>query len=386
MSEAITLANGLTVLLRPKAGQDVSLCLAVGAGARTDPPGKSGLAHWLEHCYALGSRTLGVRALDLMIERAGGTRGALTTPDVTLHFTTLPGPYLPALLSAEADRFETLALPEREVGYERDIVLHEGAQRIGRAPAGSLVQRLLSVAFVRHPYRNPVVGHADEVRTLGVADLRAYYSAHYVPANAALVLTGGFKPAEALERIERDFGRVPVSALPAIDCEAEPEQAGMRHETLVHEKIVSPRIAMLWKAPPLDHPDTPALLLAEGLLQLMLPQGRVRHWLLRDPGAFTFYGEGSPGAIEIEACGAIGDVAGGRIADDLFKAARQRATSRLGASVQTLARLAATSSLGADWLRGLEERQSELGPAEVSAAVAHHLRPERLSIVRTPPD
>ena len=391
MFDTVTLACGLTVILRPdRKDEQFSFCLAVPAGARTDPAGRSGLAHLLEHCYALGSSTLGLREIELFVEREGGVRGALTTPDVTLHFSTLPRAAFAATLRAEADRFATLSLPETEVAAERDVVLHEGAERIGRSAGGALVHRLLALAFERHPYRNPVVGWPDEVRALRLADVRSYYEAHYRPANATVALTGGFDPAEALEAIERSIGGGDFRPRPVTVVAAEAEQKIARSNSMAHPKAETPRLAALWKVPPLDHRDTSALLLLEAILQSEAPAARFRHWLLRDRAPFTFYLEGAdPGELERRTesvFAAIAAIAGGGARRDSLDRAIRAATNRSRltdsmSAARTLARFGATSRTGAAWLSGLAARIAAVTEADIARVAARYLRREQSTMV-----
>jgi zinc protease len=386
--ETVTLSNGLTVALMPDLTAEMfSFCLSVPAGARTDPPDQSGLAHYLEHCYALGSSTLAPRQIDLIVERAGGVRGAVTTQDVTLHFCTMVRAALVATLRIEADRFAALALPAAEVADD---------QRSSRSAGGALVHRLLAAAFECHPYRNPVVGWPHEVRRLTRDNLRACYRAHYVPANATIALTAGFDAAAALDLIEHYFGGADSRLRPVVEPAPEPEQTAPRWESMVHPNASRPRLAVLWKVPPLDHPDTASLVVLEAALRQAEPAPRVSHWLLRDQSPFTLDIEGAD-LSEVEAraewtSALIADFAGGGLRDELLVASGRAAVaeicgllSRPADAAQTLARFQATSRTGVARLLELSDRLTAVTPAEVARAAARYLHPEKATTVRMMP-
>ena len=54
------LKNGLHIIVLPRSGAPaVSIHMSVDAGSADDPPGRSGLAHMLEHLAFKGTRTIG---------------------------------------------------------------------------------------------------------------------------------------------------------------------------------------------------------------------------------------------------------------------------------------------------------------------------------------
>lgn len=392
--ESITLSNGLNVTLMPNPAEVVfSFCLTVPAGARTDPCGQTGLAHFLEHCYALGTGTFAPRQIDLVVERAGGVRGAFTTQDVTHHVCTMPRATLPATIRNEADRFAALALPADEVADEREVVLQEGIQRMTRSAGGALVHRLLAAAFDRHPYRNPVVGWPHDVKRLSRDDLRTCYRAHYRPANAAITLTGGFDPDRARDLIEKYFGNADAGTRPVIEPAPEPEQTVLRRESFFHPNARTPRRAILWKVPSLDHPDTASLMVLEAALQLAEPSLRVKHWLLRDRGPFTVDFEAEDlshvdaQTERVEAL--IADFASNGLREERLVMSRKVAKAnissglicRTDSAAQILARFQATSRSGIARLRELSDQLDTVAGEDVARVAALDLAPERATSI-----
>ena len=59
----------------------------------------------------------------------------------------------------------------REVEAERHVIAEERARDLD-SPLGRLDQTHMAVAYLRHPYRNPILGWPDDLARIGVDDLR----------------------------------------------------------------------------------------------------------------------------------------------------------------------------------------------------------------------
>ena len=94
-----------------------------------------------------------------------------------------------------------------EVEAERQVIGEERARELD-SPLARLDQTHLAVSYLRHPYRNPILGWPDDLARIGVDDLQAFYRDHYRPDGAVLVLVGDVDPARALDRIEAQFGAI----------------------------------------------------------------------------------------------------------------------------------------------------------------------------------
>jgi hypothetical protein len=131
----------------------------------------------------------------------------------------------------EADRMTGLALDDKVVLPERDVVLEERRMRIDNEPASLLAEQLHATLFLHHPYRNPTIGWVNEIRLLGTEDALASYRKWYAPNNAILVIAGDVDSAEVGPLAERYFGPIPPQSLPArVRVEEPPHYAAARLE------------------------------------------------------------------------------------------------------------------------------------------------------------
>src|SRR6202035_3868633 len=117
------LANGLSVVVIPDHRAPVVTHMVwYRNGSADDPPGKSGIAHFLEHLMYKGTKAHPKGFSDLVAE-LGGQENAFTAYDYTAYFQRVAKEHLAAMMEFEADRMMGLVLTDDVVAPERDVVL-----------------------------------------------------------------------------------------------------------------------------------------------------------------------------------------------------------------------------------------------------------------------
>jgi zinc protease len=206
------LPSGMMVVLEraPTRGM-VGVVLTVAAGSAQDPPGKEGLAHYVEHLTYRAAPKNGKGTVDDELARLGATYNATTNPDFTRYFEFAPAASLPALLELVSRRLSTPIdnIDPRGAAVERDVVTNELRQRNHTGVYGQVLGSLQAAVFpADHPYSRPTIGTARTIAALTVADAQAFTAAHYRPGNATLVLVGEFPDdAAALTRMVQELPR-----------------------------------------------------------------------------------------------------------------------------------------------------------------------------------
>ena len=90
-------------------------------GSREEPPGKTGLAHLVEHMMFRGTSAYPAGAVDAATGRLGGINNAVTTPDYTAYYFVLPDGHWRDALAMEADRMAGCTL-DRESLDRKSVV------------------------------------------------------------------------------------------------------------------------------------------------------------------------------------------------------------------------------------------------------------------------
>lgn len=253
------LGNGLQVLVLPRRGSPlVVVDLYYPVGSFDEPPGCSGLAHFVEHMLFKGTERHPKGQIDRLVTAGAGQCNAETGEDSTHYWFTFPSDRWDLALAIEADRMCHARFDPREVELERRVIAEERARELG-SPQGRLDQQHLAVTYLRHPYRNPILGWPDDLARIGVEDLSAFYRRHYRPDGAVLVVVGDVHPGRAFDRIAAVFGAIPpgVELRPGPSV-VEPRQSGRRDFTLVEPDGVA-RAVLGWRTVPHGHEDVAAL-------------------------------------------------------------------------------------------------------------------------------
>jgi zinc protease len=246
-----TLANGLEVLVIPDhRAPVVTHMIWYRNGAADDPPGKSGIAHFLEHLMFKGTKAHPKGEFSEFIAEVGGQENAFTGSDFTAYFQQIAKQHLRACMAFEADRMTELVLTDDIVAPERDVVLEERRMHCDTDPGAQLGEAVQATLFTHHPYGIPIIGWGHEIEGLKREDALAYYERFYTPENAILVVAGDAEPEEARALAEETYGRVkPRGARPQRIRSLEPPTVADRLVTVRDEKVQQPNWQRHYLAP-----------------------------------------------------------------------------------------------------------------------------------------
>lgn len=246
-----TLKNGLEVVVIPDHRAPVVTHMVwYRVGAADEEPGKSGIAHFLEHLMFKGTKKNPSGRFSKMLAEIGGQENAFTSQDYTAYFQRVSREHLPALMEFEADRMTGLVLTDENVLPEREVVLEERRSRTDSDPAAQLSEAAQAALFVNHPYRNPIIGWQHEIRALNRADALEFYKRFYAPNNAILVVAGDVTEKDVRPLAENTYGRVPSqSDIKPRVRPSEPEPVAHRRVVLNDPRVQQPQLSRNYLVP-----------------------------------------------------------------------------------------------------------------------------------------
>src|ERR1044071_8098407 len=104
-----TLANGLEVVVIPDHRAPVVTHMVwYRVGSADETPGKSGLAHFLEHLMFKGTAKNPAGRFSQVVATIGGQENAFTSADYTGYYQRVPREQLKSMMELEADRMTGL--------------------------------------------------------------------------------------------------------------------------------------------------------------------------------------------------------------------------------------------------------------------------------------
>jgi zinc protease len=224
------LPNGLQLVVIPDhRAPVVTQMIWYRVGAADEPPGSSGIAHFLEHLMFKGTDLVPSAQFSKIVAKNGGEDNAFTNHDVTAYFQRVAKDRLPKVMEMEADRMAHLRLSEEDVTTERNVILEERRSRVDNDPGSILQEQMMAALYENHPYGIPIIGWEHEIRALNREDALSFYKRFYAPNNALLVIAGDVEPQDVLKLAEESFGKIaPNPQLNGRHRPQEPEhQAGV---------------------------------------------------------------------------------------------------------------------------------------------------------------
>ena len=214
--ETLELANGLKVVLVSDPDADkAAASLDVNIGSGSDPKGREGLAHFLEHMLFLGTEKYPDSAeYKEFMSAHGGGDNAYTSYDHTNYFFDIDANYLEPALDRFAQFFIAPTFTPRYVSRERQVVHSEYTSKFKSDGRRALFARKQAMN-PEHPYARFAVGNNDTLADRDDGAIRdeliRFYEDHY-SANIMALAVLGKEPIEQLrEWVMEKFSAVPNS-------------------------------------------------------------------------------------------------------------------------------------------------------------------------------
>ena len=239
--QTFRLENGLQVVVVPNHRVPVvTQMIWYKVGSADEPPGRSGVAHLLEHLMFKGTKTLAAGEYSQILARNGGRENAFTSYDYTGYYQTVSLDRLELVMEMESDRMSNLVMTADELNTERRVILEERRLRVDNDPSSILSEQANAALFMNHPYRRPIIGWEHEIRAIDLDDVLRFYRRWYTPNNAVLVVAGDITAEDLRPLAERTYGKIPAAAATPRMRPSEPPQKARRQLTLRDARVRQP--------------------------------------------------------------------------------------------------------------------------------------------------
>ena len=269
--EYYKLPNGLRVVLSPDHTAP-TVCVGVyyRIGFRIEPKDRTGFAHLFEHMMFQGSQNLGKMEFIKLVQQNGGILNGSTRFDFTNYFEVMPSNKLQTVLWAEADRMNGLTVTEANLKNQQGVVGNEVKVNVLNAPYGGFPWIDMPMAANSNWYNaHNFYGDLTDIEAAKLDEVQKFFQTYYAPNNAVLTIVGDFDPAEAKKMVERYFGPIKASQLPAQPDLTEPKQEKEKRVDKKDPLAPRPAVAVAYHMPDRNTSEYYAM----GLLEQMLIEG-----------------------------------------------------------------------------------------------------------------
>lgn len=227
------LDNGLKVIfVEEHKAPVVTAQVFYHAGSKDEPADKRGIAHMFEHMMFKGSKNFGPEEHARLIDAVGGNNNAFTNDDMTGYQNTVPPAALDLVLKLEAERMRNLTLTQKTIDSEREVVKEELRVRLENNPITKALDKLLHLAYQKHPYQQFAIGEKKMLDTVTLEDCQKFYDMYYRPNNATVIVVGDTDEATVRKLVNTHFAKLEPGPAPKRIRIVEPKQTQIREATL----------------------------------------------------------------------------------------------------------------------------------------------------------
>jgi predicted Zn-dependent peptidase len=206
--ELTTLGSGVRVVTEEVPSvRSVALGLWVKTGSRDETPGQAGVSHFLEHLLFKGTDRHSAIEISELFDGMGAATNAATSKETTHLHARFLDEHTTEAFELMSDMLLKPSLPPDEIDSERAVVLEEIAMYEDE-PQDRVHDVLAEAIYGDHPLGRRVLGHADVIGGIPIADVASYHGARYTGGNIVVAAAGHVDHARIVELSERLLGGV----------------------------------------------------------------------------------------------------------------------------------------------------------------------------------
>jgi len=296
------LENGLTIIVEENhRAPVVAVQVWVKAGSAYEKDQEAGITHLIEHMIFKGTEKRGPGEIAATIEGLGGSINAFTSYDYTCYHVTGPADIMETALDVLSDAIFHSKFDPQELEREKQVVLEEMRMREDRPPI-ALAEAVMSKAYLKYPYRRPIIGYPQTVKAITRQDILDYMARRYRPCYMAVVIVGDVEAETALSKAAAYFGQVPAKPPEKFVFPKEPPKTAPVLVTL-ERNVQEGYFHLALPGPNLLSPEAPAMdvlaaLVGQGESSRLYRRLRREKGLVHTISAYAFTPQG-PGLFEV---------------------------------------------------------------------------------------
>ena len=205
--------------------RSIALGFWVRTGSRDETVEQAGISHLLEHLLFKGTDRFSSLEIDEAFDAMGAEVNAGTGKETTSVYARFLDHHLERAFDYLQDMVLRPAYPE--IDSERQVVIEEIAMYEDE-PADKVHDVLAAAVFGEHPLGRPVIGRADVVGSVPVAEIARYHDSHYTAPNMVVAAAGNIEHERLLDLVGAALEGTSPEGNGRLDPEPAPEGASPR--------------------------------------------------------------------------------------------------------------------------------------------------------------
>jgi predicted Zn-dependent peptidase len=167
--------------------RSVALGLWVRTGSRDETPAQAGVSHFLEHLLFKGTERFSAIEISERLDGLGASVNAATSKETTHIYARFLDEHTDEVFDLLAEMLLAPTYPE--IDSEREVVLEEIAMYEDE-PQDRVHDVLAGAVFGEHPLGRRVLGEAEVIASIPVAEIDAYHRRRYTAPNLVVGAAG----------------------------------------------------------------------------------------------------------------------------------------------------------------------------------------------------
>ena len=200
------LPNGMVVITEPmKHVRSVSAGIWIRSGSRSEVPGLTGIAHFIEHMLFKGTERRTAEEIAREVDSLGGMLDAYTAKEMVCFNVKVLDEHLPKAWDVLSDMALRPSFDEEEIKREKQVVLEE--IKMDQDSPESLVHEMLVHNFwSNHPLGEPILGTPKTVKGFSRTALANCFRDWYAPNHMLVTAAGNIEHVQMVDLVTQSFG------------------------------------------------------------------------------------------------------------------------------------------------------------------------------------
>jgi zinc protease len=207
--DIVTLENGFRVIIKEDHRNPlVTFSVFIDMGSSSE--GKflgSGASHLVEHMLFKGTKKYPNRKIENILHIYGGQIEGFTSYDYTGFRITILNEHKDVALDILKEMIVSPLFTEKDLEKEKEVIERE-MDLEDDDPARKASRLIFSNAYIRHPYRVPIIGYKENFKRLDRNGLIEFFNSNYTADHIVMAVVGDIDREAMLNDIRNIFGEI----------------------------------------------------------------------------------------------------------------------------------------------------------------------------------